>query len=69
MAGCPVHIWGPLMIAAVPFSRHARDAVRLKVNTLLHRTPAEPAAPRELKHWAPVAPTARPAHEDASPQD
>ncbi len=66
MAGCPVHIWGPMMAAAIPFSRTARDAVRLKVGQLLHRTPAEPAAPRELRHWAPLAPTSTPAHEDAA---
>ena len=55
MSGCPVHIWAPMMAAAVPFSRSARDYVRGKANALLHRTSEAPAAPeRELKHWAPV---------------
>lgn len=68
MSGCPVHIWAPMMAAAVPFSRSARDYVRGKANALLHRTSEAPtAAPeRELKHWAPIAPTATPAREDAS---
>lgn len=49
--GCPVEIWVPLMAAAAPFARTARDRVR----SLLPKsqTPAE-AAPRELHRWAPV---------------
>ena len=49
--GCPIHIWLPLMGAAAPFARIARDRVRslrpsreLKADT----------APREMKRWAPV---------------
>ena len=65
MAGCPVHIWGPMMAAAVPFSRSARDFVRGKASQLLHRTADAPPAPRELHRWAPVAPTST-AREEAS---
>ncbi|MFA7248040.1 MAG: hypothetical protein WC273_00210 [Dehalococcoidia bacterium] len=64
MSGCPVHIWGPMMAAALPFSRTVRDAVRLRANELLHRAPAEPPAPREVHRWAPIAPAG--AREDPS---
>ncbi|TAK77144.1 MAG: hypothetical protein EPO16_06000 [Dehalococcoidia bacterium] len=49
--GCPVEIWVPLMAAAAPFARTARDRVR----SLLPK-PQKPvkAAPRELHRWAPV---------------
>ncbi|MGE3960582.1 MAG: hypothetical protein AB7F65_02740 [Dehalococcoidia bacterium] len=47
--GCPVHIWVPLMGAAAPFARVARDRIRAMTSK-----PAEPEAPREMKRWAPV---------------
>lgn len=49
--GCPVEIWVPLMAAAAPFARTARDRVR----SLLPKSPAPAeAAPRELHRWSPV---------------
>lgn len=56
--GCPVHIWLPLMGAAAPFARVARE--RFKIRREIRA--AEQAAPRETKRWAPVADSAvRPA--------
>lgn len=52
--GCPVEIWVPLMAAAAPFARTARDRVRFLLPR--PRKPAE-AAPRELHRWAPVGST------------
>lgn len=49
--GCPVHIWVPLMGAAAPFARVARD--RMRAVRLSRQTP-EPENPREMKRWAPV---------------
>ena len=58
MSGCPVHIWAPLMAAALPFSRAIRDRVRAALST--HRAPLDAPPPRELHRWAPIAPpTAR----------
>lgn len=59
--GCPVEIWVPLMAAAAPFARTARDRVRL----LLPRAekPVE-TAPRELHRWAPVGSTQSSAEAD-----
>ncbi len=54
MSGCPVHIWAPMMAAALPFSRVVRDSIRSKL-TRSSRTPAALDAPaRELHRWAPV---------------
>jgi len=50
--GCPVHIWVPMMAAAAPFARTARDAVRGWMPSA--KAPASPLAPREIKRWAPV---------------
>lgn len=49
--GCPVHIWVPLMAAAAPFARSARDHIR---GFLPKSQASAEAAPRELKRWAPV---------------
>jgi len=50
--GCPIHIWLPLMGAAAPFARVARDRFRaMRPSRRLH---AEAEAPREIKRWAPV---------------
>lgn len=66
---CPVHIWAPLMAAAVPFSRAARDRARMTASRLLRRESASLPAPRELKHWAPIASgAARPAEEQPAPR-
>ncbi|MCA9848609.1 MAG: hypothetical protein KC461_00490 [Dehalococcoidia bacterium] len=48
--GCPVHIWVPLMGAAAPFARVARDRVR----GMMPSKPAAEEKPREMKRWAPV---------------
>ena len=49
---CPLHIWVPLMGAAAPPARIARDRFRSS------RATQEPLPPKELKRWAPVgAPT------------
>lgn len=50
---CPVHIWAPLMGAAVPFARMAR--MRLQFGFGRRR---EAPAPREMKRWAPVGESA-----------
>ena len=55
--GCPVHIWVPMMAAAAPFARTARDRVR---SLGRKSTAATEVAPRELKRWAPVG-SAQPA--------
>ena len=52
MSGCPVHIWAPLMAAALPFSRVVRDRVRSAL-TRPSRTSTRPPAP-EIRRWAPV---------------
>ena len=48
--GCPIHIWLPLMGAAAPFARVARD----KFRSIRPRREAVPTEPREIKRWAPV---------------
>ena len=55
MSGCPVHIWAPLMAAALPFSRAIRDRVRSAVTrpSRTSRT-STPAAAPEIRRWAPV---------------
>ncbi len=63
MSGCPVHIWAPLMAAALPLSRALRDRVRA---ALAPRRAASTPAPREVQRWAPIAPGA--AREDAAGQ-
>lgn len=61
--GCPVEIWVPLMAAAAPFARTARDRFR----SLLPK-PQKPlaAAPRELHRWGPVG-SSTPASEADQP--
>jgi len=49
--GCPIHIWLPLMGAAAPFARVARDKFRA---VRPRRAPLAAAAPPEIKRWAPV---------------
>lgn len=61
MSGCPVHIWAPLMAAALPFSRAIRDRVRASFTS--HRTPSTPAP--EVHRWAPVGT----APDDSAPQN
>jgi len=56
MSGCPVHIWAPLMAAALPFSRALRDRVRYALTSRRSGTSDAPPAPRELHRWAPIAP-------------
>ena len=55
MSGCPVHIWAPLMAAALPFSRAIRDRVRVSFTS--RRTPSTPAVAPEVHRWAPVGAT------------
>lgn len=51
---CPIHIWVPLMGAAAPFARVARNRLRtMRASRQLHGEAAE--APREMKRWAPVS--------------
>ncbi len=56
--GCPVHIWVPLMAAAAPVVRVAKD----RFVALRYRGPADPleAAPVEAtppqRRWAPIDP-------------
>jgi len=66
MSGCPVHIWAPLMAAALPFSRAIRDRVR----ALFASRRSEPldAPPRELHRWAPVGQTQNAASEETAPR-
>lgn len=60
--GCPVHIWVPLMAAAAPVVRVAKDRIvalryRAPSNRAERQTPPEPApAPRR---WAPIDPHGR----------
>lgn len=60
MSGCPVHIWAPLMAAALPLSRALRDRVRV---ALASRAPTP--APREVQRWAPIGAGAARTQEDA----
>jgi hypothetical protein len=61
--GCPIHIWLPLMGAAAPFARVARDRFRaMRPARRLHTETAD--APREMKRWAPVG---QPPAEQAEP--
>lgn len=59
--GCPVHIWVPMMAAAAPFARVARD----KVRSLLPSKAADTTEPREIHRWAPVG--SPPATSEAEP--
>jgi outer membrane PBP1 activator LpoA protein len=52
--GCPIHIWLPLMGAAAPIARAARDRFRFARDARR----AEAAPPRETRRWAPVADSA-----------
>ena len=62
MSGCPVHIWAPMMAAALPFSRAVRDRVR----SAFTRSSTPPPA-REIRRWAPVgAPTLTSTREEQS---
>lgn len=65
MAGCPVHIWAPMMAAALPFSRVIRDRVRAQFS---RRSAPLDAPPRELKRWAPVGQTNGAASEETAPR-
>ncbi|MDA0302405.1 MAG: hypothetical protein O2822_07750 [Chloroflexi bacterium] len=58
MASCPIHIWVPLMAAAVPFSRAIRD--RVKLTLAARRAQPADAPARELHRWAPVGQTTAP---------
>lgn len=64
MAGCPVHIWAPMMAAALPFTRVIRDRVREQFTS---RSSASDAPPRELHRWAPVG-QANVAAQDTAPR-
>lgn len=64
MSGCPVHIWAPLMAAALPFSRAIRDRVRASLTS--RRTPPLDAPASELHRWAPVGQT-NASSEEATP--
>ena len=64
MSGCPVHIWAPLMAAALPFSRALRDRVRAALSA--HRAASTPA-PREVHRWAPIGAGARTGEDAARP--
>lgn len=56
--GCPVEIWVPLMAAAAPFARTARDRVR---SWLPKSSEPVEAAPSEVHRWAPVGSAGAPA--------
>ncbi len=63
MAGCPVYIWGPALVAAAPFSRTVRDKVRIFKEDILglgRPAPADEPEPAEVKRWAPVQPHPQP---------
>lgn len=64
MAGCPVHIWAPMMAAALPFTRVIRDRVRAQFTP---RSGASEAPPRELHRWAPVGQANGAAAEETAP--
>ena len=57
MSGCPVHIWAPMIAAALPFSRAVRDRVRTALGTRRRQQPVPPS-PREVQRWAPVGTSA-----------
>jgi hypothetical protein len=67
MAGCPVYIWGPALVAAAPFSRTVRDKVRIFKEDILGIGHSEPVddeeEPAEPKRWAPIQPHAQPVAE------
>ncbi len=58
---CPVHIWVPMMAAAAPFVRVARD----KMRALRPAKAATASEPGEIHRWAPVG--APPAASEAEP--
>jgi hypothetical protein len=53
--GCPVHVWVPLMAAAAPFARIARD--RFLASTPRFRPPSRTSGGnvRTVQRFAPVA--------------
>lgn len=59
--GCPVHIWVPMMAAAAPFARVARDKVRS-----LTSKPSIVETPREVHRWAPVGTATAAAEADST---
>ena len=59
--GCPVHIWVPMMAAAAPFARVARDKVRS-----LTSKPSPVETPREVHRWAPVGSSPAAAEADST---
>lgn len=61
---CPVHIWIPLMGAAVPVARVVRDRVTTARSRLRAQREAKPAP--TIKRWAPVGATSA-AREDERP--
>lgn len=66
MAGCPVYIWGPALIAAAPFSRTVRDKARIFKEDILgigHPEPTDEEESAEPKRWAPVQPHPQPVTE------
>ena len=66
--GCPVYIWGPMMVAAAPFSRTVRDKARIFKEDILGLggpRKDETDEPAEVKRWAPIDPHAT---NDPSPE-
>lgn len=52
---CPIHIWVPLMAAAVPAARVARTRLKIALEGRGRRTTDAPEAPpREVRRWAPI---------------
>lgn len=65
---CPVHIWVPLMAAAVPFTRTVRDRFAAATHRLFQRDAPAPQHPRQAQRWAPIAPTAESVQEPPGPR-
>jgi hypothetical protein len=49
---CPIHLWIPLMAAAAPAARYARN--RLKLRRALREEQRTNAAAPHVQRWAPV---------------
>ncbi|MDA0815397.1 MAG: hypothetical protein O2924_02345 [Chloroflexi bacterium] len=50
---CPIHIWVPLMAAAVPAARAVRTRLSIALDARREDRSAA-AAPRVMKRWSPV---------------
>lgn len=62
MSGCPVHIWAPMMGAAIPVARVVRDKVRFRGAS---KGEASEETSKPPTRWAPIgAATGSPAEEE-----